>query len=79
MIFTILIEWHVLIISWLDVVGFALFAYSCHASILIIINFELFLSLGAMINFDAIVTSIVAIIMNYHINKFDTCTPSNRH
>ncbi len=30
-----------------------LFAYSCHASILIIINFELFLSLGAMIIFDS--------------------------
>jgi len=56
-----------------------LFAYSCHANILIIINFKLFLFLGAMIIFDAIITSIVAIIMNYHINNFDTCTPFNCH
>ncbi|CAK9199307.1 unnamed protein product [Sphagnum troendelagicum] len=87
--FAILVEWHVLRISWLDAIGPILFLLCLITqSFLTIISvnyldhatLEHFLSFGnGMISFGGIVVSVVATIVNWQTNKFDSRTPSVIH
>ncbi|CAM6008762.1 unnamed protein product [Sphagnum balticum] len=86
---TILVEWHVLRISWLDAIGPILFLLSLithlFAHIIVYQNlvpstWDIFLLLGPMFtSFGGIVVSIVATILNWQTNKFDSRTPSVIH
>jgi hypothetical protein len=89
--FTILVEWHVLRISWLDAIGPILFSLSLITQSFGIIIFtrywkysiaqtwetwEILLLIGSvLISFGGIVVSIVATILNWQTNKFDSRTP----
>jgi hypothetical protein len=83
--FTILVEWHVLRISWLDAIGPILFLLSLIIqSFAIIVSRKYFnqrtwgslLHIGSwMISFGGIVVSIVATILNWQTDKFDSRTP----
>ncbi|CAK9872346.1 unnamed protein product [Sphagnum jensenii] len=87
--FTILVEWHVLRKSWLDAIGPILFLLSLITQLFSYIvflkyldegNMEFFIYLGCvMISFGGIVVSIVATILNWQMNKFDSRTPSVIH
>jgi hypothetical protein len=87
--FTILVEWHVLRISWLDAIGPILFLISLITQLFPRIIFtkhsvpptwEILLFYGGlMISFGGIVVSIVATILNWQTNKFDSRTPSVIH
>jgi ABC-type uncharacterized transport system permease subunit len=90
--FTILVEWHVLKRSWLDAIGPILYSLSFITQLFTaIIYFEtypsrtgtctsvIFLGFCLLISFGGIVVSIVATIVNWETNKFDTCTPSVIH
>jgi ABC-type uncharacterized transport system permease subunit len=87
--FTIFVEWHVLRISWLDAIGPILFLLSLitllfyniipakypgrSTSNILILKWIVMISLGG------IVVSIVATILNWQSNKFDSRTPSLIH
>jgi len=83
--FTILIEWHVLRISWLDAMGPVLFLLSLITqlfSVIILLKYldpklwGYLLRLGCVIiSFGGTVVSIVATIVNWQANKFDSRTP----
>jgi hypothetical protein len=83
--FTILVEWHVLKISWLDAIGPILYLLSLITQSFAIIIFTqhsdppewvAFLYVGAtIISFGGIVVSIVATILNWPTDKFDSRTP----
>jgi hypothetical protein len=87
--FTILVEWHVLKISWLDAIGPILFLLSLITQLFRIFIFlkywdtsiwGVLLFFGSlMISFGGIVVSIVATILNWQTNKFDSRTPSVIH
>jgi hypothetical protein len=84
--FTILVEWHVLRISWLDAIGPILFWLSLITqsfALIIARNYSLAGTLlligGAPISFGGIVVSIVATILNWKTNKCDSRTPSVIH
>jgi hypothetical protein len=86
--FTILVEWHVLRISWLDAIGPVLFLVCLITQLFSTIIFwrsghstwETLLGFGnGMISFGGIVVSIVATIVNWQTNKFDSRTPSVIH
>jgi hypothetical protein len=87
--FTILVEWHVLRISWLDAIGPILFLLSLIAQLFSIIILSKYLDLatwgvlllfgGLMISFGGIVVSVVATRGNWQTNKFDSRTPSVIH
>jgi hypothetical protein len=87
--FTLLVEWHVLRISWLDAIGPILFFLSLVTQIFTIIKLskytdasicgDLFCLGCVMISFGGIVVSIVATILNWQTNKFDSRTPSVIH
>jgi hypothetical protein len=88
--FTILVEWHVLTISWFDAVGPILFFLSLIIQLFsniiflkitsVAITWEIVTMLGfVMISFGGIAVSIVATIMNWQTNKFDSHTPSLIH
>ncbi|CAM6053702.1 unnamed protein product [Sphagnum tenellum] len=87
--FTILVEWHVLRISWLDAIGPVLFLLWLITQLFSSIIFwrcwhsstwETLLGFGnGMISFGGIVVSIVATILNWQTNKFDSRTPSVIH
>ncbi|CAM6044079.1 unnamed protein product [Sphagnum compactum] len=87
--FTILVEWHVLRISWLDAIGPILFLLSLITQSFSTIIFvkgdasttwEILLVFGpALISSGGIVVSIVATILNWQTNKFDSRTPSVIH
>ncbi|CAM6008766.1 unnamed protein product [Sphagnum balticum] len=83
--FTILVEWHVLRISWLDAIGPILFLLSLITqsfSILIKAKYSVgigFLLTGSVLSFGGIVVSIVATILNWQTDKFDSRTPSVIH
>jgi hypothetical protein len=82
---TILVEWHVLRISWLDAIGPILFSLSLITNSFEIIISEKYsipsawvfwLSIGyVMISFGRIVVSIVATVLNWQTDKFDSRTP----
>jgi hypothetical protein len=87
--FTILVEWQVLRISRLDAIGPILFSLSLIIQLLSNIiflkysdavtwNFLLMIGTG-LISFGGIVVSIVATIVNWQTNKFDSRTPSVIH
>ncbi len=83
--FTILVEWHVLKISWLDAIGPILFLLSLITQlflIIIVLKYSdrliwgiLLLCGSSMISFGGIVVSIVATVGNWQTNKFDSRTP----
>jgi len=88
--FTILVEWHVLRISWLDAIGPILFLLGLitqSLSIIILTNrinysesVQIVIFLGCvMISSSGIVVSIVATILNWQTNKFHSRTPSMIH
>jgi hypothetical protein len=87
--FTILVEWHVLTMSWLDAIGPILFLLSLIIQLVVnLISFKCLpgetackiIFLGAvMISFGGIVVSILATIVNWKTNKFDIRTPSVIH
>jgi hypothetical protein len=87
--FTILVEWRVLKISWLDAIGPILFLLSLITQLFLIIiimkqlvhkTLKIPLLFGSvMISFGGIVVSIVATIKNWHSDKFDSPTPSMIH
>ncbi|CAM6044055.1 unnamed protein product [Sphagnum compactum] len=89
--FTIFVEWHVLKISWLDAIGPILFLLSLIIqtfSVIIKVKrhvpttsiWETLLLFGALLmSFGGIVVSIVATILNWQTNKFDSRTPSVIH
>ncbi len=88
--FTILVEWHVLRISWLDAIGpilFLLGVITQSLSIIILTNrfnysetVQIVIFLGCvMISSGGIVVSIVATILNWQTNKFHSRTPSMIH
>jgi hypothetical protein len=87
--FTMLVEWQVLKISWMDAIGPMLFFLSLITQSLAIIiclkywfsNTVYIVSLlgGVMISFVGIVVSIVATILHWQTNKFDSRTPSVIH
>jgi hypothetical protein len=84
--FTILVEWHVLRISWLDAIGPILFLLSLIPQTFAIIITEkyagatsLLLIGSVLISFGGIVVSIVATIVNWQTDKFDSRTPSVIH
>jgi hypothetical protein len=87
--FMILVEWHVLRISWLDAIGPILFLLSLITQLLSYIRVSKFLLPstwkflllfgGVLISFGGIVVSIVATILNWQTNKFDSPTPSVIH
>jgi len=89
--FTILVEWHVLKISWLDAIGPILFLLSfitqSFFAIMVVkfvgrITFKIIIvtcTCPVMISFGGIVLSIVATIVNWQTNKFDSSTPSVIH
>ncbi|CAK9269658.1 unnamed protein product [Sphagnum jensenii] len=83
--FTILVEWHVLRISWLDAIGPILFLLSLITQLfshIIMVTCDLptctiLLFPGyEMISVGGIVVSIVATILNWQTNNFDSRTPS---
>jgi hypothetical protein len=86
--FTILVEWHVLRISWLNAIGPILFLLSLIPQLFMSIIFYysdasiwgdlLFIGSG-MISFGGIVVSIVATILNWQKDKFASRTPSVIH
>jgi hypothetical protein len=90
MAFTILVEWHVLRISTLNAVGPILFLLSfitqlfeiiicmkhSHPPVLVM---YLLMTGSVMISFGGIVVSIVATILNWQSDKFDSRTPSVIH
>ncbi len=90
-VFTILVEWEVLNISLLDAIGPILFLVSLNINQLIRsiirswrvsaseIQDSLNLFFFAIISLGGIVVSIVATILNWHTNKFDSRTPSVIH
>jgi len=78
--FTILVDWHVLRLSWLDAIGPILFSLSLITQAFAIIitqeNAAVLLLIGSwMISFGGIVVSIVATILNWQTDKFDSRTP----
>ncbi len=83
--FTILVEWNVLRISCLDAIGPILFLLSLITQLFLYITLSKYkyplkwmrlLFIGsAMINYGAKVVSIVATILNWQTNKFDSRTP----
>jgi hypothetical protein len=84
--FTILVEWHVLRISWLDAIGPILFLLSLiPQSFLIMIPSKysdstnstvlLITTASTIITFGGIVVSIVVTILSWQTNKFDSRTP----
>jgi hypothetical protein len=87
--FTILIEWHVLRISWLDAIGPILFLLFLITQLFPRIIFKkcldpptweiLLFYGGVMISFGGIVVSILATILNWQTNKFHSRTPSVIH
>jgi hypothetical protein len=88
--FTILVEWHVLRISWLDAVGPILFLFSIITQLLNTILSDCFYAFSReiyyllkyvtmIISFTGIVISTVATILNWQTNKFDSRTPSVIH
>jgi hypothetical protein len=87
--FTILVQWHVLRISWLDAIGPILFLLSLITQLFAKILFSKYSDLSTwkillffgsrMISFGGIVVSIVATIGNWKTNKFDSRTPSLIH
>jgi hypothetical protein len=91
--FTIFVEWHVLRISSLDAIGPILFLLSfITQSVLLIIALKTVIHLrkptwpmgllffgSVMISFGGIVISIVATILNWQSDKFDSRTPSVIH
>jgi len=88
--FTILVEWHVLKRSWLDAIGPILYSLSFIAQLFTamirwkiytsgIWTFVILLGFCLSISFGGIVVSIVATIVNWETNKFDTRTPSVIH
>jgi hypothetical protein len=87
--FTILVEWHVLRISWLDAIGPILFLLSLITHSFAIITtrklldqpaWKTLLMFGCVLtSFSGIVVSIVATILNWQTHKFDSRTPSVIH
>jgi len=87
--FTILVEWHVLRISSLDAIGPILFLLSLITQLFLYIIFAVYwppptwallLMYGSvMISFGGIVVSILATILNWKSDKFDSRTPSVIH
>jgi hypothetical protein len=87
--FTILVEWHVLKISWLDAIGPVLFLLSLITQLfsnIILAKYSvktiwvIWSLLGCqLISFGGIVVSIVATIVSWQTNKFDSRTPSVIH
>jgi hypothetical protein len=88
--FTIFVEWHVLRISWLDAIGPILFLLSLITQSFLIIILQKYPGLSIwkililtswpiMISFNGIVISIVATILNWQTDKFDSHTPSVIH
>jgi hypothetical protein len=87
--FTILVEWHVLRISWLDAIGPILFLLSLVTHSFAIITTRRLLNQPAwktllmfgwvLTSFGGIVVSIVATILNWQTDKFDSRTPSVIH
>ncbi|CAM6044070.1 unnamed protein product [Sphagnum compactum] len=87
--FAILVEWHVLRISWLDAIGPILFFLSLITQSFTDIIYRyhmipstwviLFWSGAVLISFGGIVVSIVATTVNWQTNKFDSRTPSVIH
>ncbi len=83
--FTILVEYHVLRTSTLNAIGPILFClpFIIHLFYIICVNVPCWLGLlmvgSVMISFGGIVVSIVAPILNWQSNKFDTRTPSVIH
>jgi hypothetical protein len=87
--FTVLVENHVLRISWLDAIGPILFLLSLIAqlfSIIIVYKYSDLATCGVlffygivMISHGGIVVSVVATIGNWQTNKFDIRTPSVIH
>jgi hypothetical protein len=87
--FAVLVEWHVLRISWLDAIGPLLFFLSLIIQLFLLIilakywvtsTWTLFSFVPCMmISFGGIVVSVVATILNWQTNKFDIHTPSVIH
>lgn len=87
--FTLLVEWHVLRISLLDAIGPILFLISLITQLFSLPLYSRYLDLsrwGAllflgslMISVGGIVVSIVATILNWQTNNFDSRTPSVIH
>ncbi len=87
--FTILVEWHVLRIISLDAIGPILFLLSLITQLFLYIIFAVYwppptwallLMYGSvMISFGGIVVSIMATILNWKSDKFDSRTPSVIH
>jgi hypothetical protein len=84
--FTILVEWHVLRISWLHAIGPILFSLSLITQsfvIIILTKYSLAANLlligSELISFGGIVVSIVTTILNWQTDKFDCRTPSVIH
>jgi hypothetical protein len=87
--FTILVQWHVLRISWLDAIGPILFLLYLITQLFSKILFSKYSDLSTwkvllffgsrMISFGGIVVSIVATIGNWKTKKFDSRTPSLIH
>jgi len=86
--FTILVEWHVLRISWLDAIGPILFLLCLITQLFSVILTrysvlrrwtDLLFGGTMMIIFGGIVVSIVSTTGNWQTNKFDSRTPSVIH
>jgi hypothetical protein len=87
--FTILVEWQVLRISRLDAIGPILFLLSLIIQLFSHIIFSKYLDVATcrgllmigtgLISCGGIVVSIVATIVNWQTNKFDSRTPSVIH
>jgi len=87
--FTILVEWHVLKISWLDAIGPILFLLSLITQLFLNIllmkhscpsTWTYWIFFPCMIiSFGGVVLSIVATILNWQTHKFDSRTPSVIH
>ncbi|CAK9217263.1 unnamed protein product, partial [Sphagnum troendelagicum] len=86
--FTILVEWHVLRISWLDAIGPILFLLSLITQLFSVILTrysvlrrwtDLLFGGTMIIIFGGIVVSIVSTTGNWQTNKFDSRTPSVIH
>jgi hypothetical protein len=88
--FTILVAWHVLKISWLNAIGPVLFLLSLILQVFPLIKMSKnsnvddtlagLLYIGVMLmSFGGIVVSIVATILNWQTDKFDSRTPYAIH
>ncbi len=86
--FMILVEWHVLRISWLDAIGPILFLLSLITQLFSVILTrysvlrrwtDLLFGGTMMIIFGGMVVSIVSTTGNWQTNKFDSCIPSVIH